>query len=49
VVGAPWCKACKLDLTNPGANPITNLWIRIPALSHFTLGTTFLDRIKAQG
>jgi len=49
VKGAPWCNACKLDMTNPGENPITNMWIRIPALSQFTVGTSFLDRVVARG
>ncbi len=34
VPGAAWCtSACRLELkTNPGANPVTSLFIRIPAL-----------------
>ena len=41
VVGAPWCVSCKVDLTTtPGANPITSMWMRIPALSGTTrIGT----------
>lgn len=35
VPGSPWCNnQCQLELwTNPGANPITDLWMTIPALS----------------
>ena len=35
VIGASWCVSCKITLnTNPGANPITSLKIRIPGLSN---------------
>lgn len=39
VGGTTWCStSCKLDLSSrPGANPITDLWMTIPALS----GTKF--------
>lgn len=31
VVNASWCVACKVDLTtNPGANPITDIYLSIP-------------------
>jgi hypothetical protein len=46
VVGAPWCKVCKIDgLTNPGANPITDLWMNIPTLAgtNRNFGTNWLD------
>ena len=46
VVGAPWCSAsCKINLsTNPGANPITDLWMTIPVLAGTQrLGYTWLD------
>lgn len=35
VRGAPWCNAsCKITTdTTPGANPITEMWIKIPKLS----------------
>ncbi len=46
VVGAPWCSvSCKINLsTNPGANPITDLWMTIPVLAGTQrLGYTWLD------
>lgn len=45
VVGAPWCVACKIDMTtNPGANPITDLWMTIPVLAGTQrIGYSWLD------
>jgi hypothetical protein len=43
--GAPWCNAsCKVTtLTTPGNNPITDIWMTIPVLSHGRLGYSWLD------
>lgn len=41
-----WCEASctvKYTTTNPGENPITDMWIKIPLLSHAKLGYTWLD------
>lgn len=39
VVGAPWCNsACKLNLTTPGANPVTSVWMTIPRLTNTRIG-----------
>ena len=45
MVGASWCKACKIfGETNPGANPITDLWMTIPYFDRFNrLGYNWLD------
>ncbi len=41
MVGAAWCVSCKLNLwTNPGANPITDLWMTIPALANTKFGSS---------
>lgn len=41
---------CKLALrkttTNPGENPILDIWMNIPTLSNVRLGMNFLDRVK---
>ncbi len=44
-MGAPWCKACKIDgLTNPGANPITDIWMNVPLLNNTrNLGYSWID------
>lgn len=44
-MGAPWCVACKIVMTtNPGANPITDLWMTIPVLAGTQrIGYTWLD------
>lgn len=42
--------ACEINtLTNPGANPITDLWMTIPLLSNTRLGYTWLDTIGNTG
>ncbi len=40
---------CKLMLTNPGANPILDIWMRIPTLSQYTrFGFSWLDGIDGK-
>jgi len=41
VVGAPWCNACTINMTNPGANPVTSVWMTIPRLANARLGQTW--------
>jgi hypothetical protein len=41
VVGAPWCNACNINMTNPGANPVTSVWMTIPRLANARLGQSW--------
>ena len=44
--GAPWCTSCKVSgLTNPGANPLTDLWMTIPRLSQARMGQSWTNVI----
>ena len=45
MVGASWCVSCKIvGLTNPGANPITDIWMTIPVLAGTQrIGYSWLD------
>ena len=47
--GALCSASCKLRVfTNPGANPITQLWMTIPTLSRARLGYSFLDNVPGR-
>jgi hypothetical protein len=44
-MGASWCVSCKIvGLTNPGSNPITDIWMTIPVLAGTQrIGYSWLD------
>lgn len=35
-------------MTNPGENPITDIWMTIPTLSRARIGGTYLDRLTGK-
>lgn len=48
---ADWCVACKIiGNTNPGANPVTDIWMTIPTLAGTKnrLGNSWLDAIPGR-